>query len=334
MAEDSGGKLLFNAGPGLTAFSINATGLAASTLGLTSGTSSADNFDLVIATRGGAVDSVFLDGAASVGAVIEKIINQTGGSGSIDLSDPTVVAGLTFGHVQVGFNDDRAGLKFTDLTAGSSTFGIVPVNSSKAAFDLRIVGTEGTEDTNGDSVVDSFDGYGIIEGGQIAGVTLLDRFFVENAVFDADLAFSTPTGVHAEANFANFVSILLDGNGSIDAGLELGLKNPNTDIIGDRVTLTQLIQGISDPSTVIATPAFSGGGALTFWSDFDHFAGRYFQPDPARRRPADTAPDHRGLRQSFRGLGERCLRSAVSTSATSALTCASTCPAWRNTMSR
>ena len=102
----------------------------------------------MIATHGGAVDSVFLDGAASVGAVIEKIINQTGGSGSIDLSDPTVVAGLTFGRVQVGFNDDRAGLKFTDLTAGSSTFGIVPVNGSKAAFDLRIVGTEGTEDTD------------------------------------------------------------------------------------------------------------------------------------------------------------------------------------------
>ena len=108
-------------------------------------------------------------------------------------------------------------------------------------------------------VLDDFDGYGVIVGGQIAGVTLLDRFFVENAKINADLGISLPGGSTASATFAEFISIELTGNGNIDAGIELGLKNPNSGLLGDRVTLTQLIQGLSDPSTIIATPAFAGG---------------------------------------------------------------------------
>ena len=119
-------------------------------------------------------------------------------------------------------------------------------------------------------------------------------------MFDADLAFSTPTGVHAEANFAKIVSDPADGTGAPRRPGTRPGRAPNTDIIGDRVTLTQLIQGISDPSTVIATPAFSGGGALTF------SVGKTWT-DPLADIPSliplddglQTHPDHRGLLHSF-----------------------------------
>jgi len=271
--EAVGDRLLFTGG-GTASFTITPNGNAAAALGLSA--ESSDLHDLVITTHDGATSFVTLDGATDLGHVIEKIVQATGGADfTLDRSDPTRIAGLTFGKVRVEFDETRTGLKFTDISvplADPGEFMIVPVNGSRAALDLRIVGREGLEDVDGDGDIDADDGYGVIEGGQIAGVTLLDRFFLENAVIGADLLITSepavgddpavPEGISASATFGNFVTISLDGGATLTAGVEAGLKNPTTGELGGKVTLKQLIQGISNPSSIIQTPAFSASGSF------------------------------------------------------------------------
>jgi Ca2+-binding RTX toxin-like protein len=256
-ADFSGNRLLFTAGGGVTAFTITPGSASDATkLGLFNGAKTSDNDDLVINTRNGTAHRIALDGVVDIGDIIQAIVLGTAGSGAIHKtpSTPEAIEGLTFGDVEVAFNDARDGLKLIDLTAGGTTFAVMAVNGSKAALDLRIVGVDGLDDG------EEFDGE--IRGGQIASVTLADRFYLENAVVSADLAITTPGGLNASAVFGDFVGITLSGTGALNAGLQAGLKNPNTGELGGRVTLAQLIRGLSDIGTIVETPNFSGGGSF------------------------------------------------------------------------
>ena len=131
------------------------------------------------------------------------------------------IEGLTFGAVEVAWNDARDGLKIIDKTVddgnANTVLAVTILNGSQAGLDLRIVGVDGLDD-GGD-----FDH--LIKGGQIASVTLADRFYVENAVVSGNLSVSTPGGINASAVFGNFVGIALAGKGSLSASLAMGLRN-------------------------------------------------------------------------------------------------------------
>jgi Ca2+-binding RTX toxin-like protein len=268
-AEFAGNRLLFTGGPTVTTFSINAIAAVATKLGLTSGSRASDAYDLVIKTNDGNTSYISLDGAADVGDITQKIVSGTGGSGTIVKNDSGTITGLSFGKVKVEFTADRSGLKLTDLTTGSNVFSIGTINGSKAGLDLRIVGIEGLVDQNNDGVYDAKDKKDIIEGGQIAGITPQDRFFVENAVIGGDLTLTTPSGIHVSATFGEFVQIKLDGSGTLTAGLLTGIKDPDTGVLGRRLTLAELLKGLGNLSSIVETPSLSGGGSLSLAVSLD-----------------------------------------------------------------
>ncbi len=251
----TGNRLLFTGGNGVTSFTITPSSPSDATkLGLPA-VGTANNYDVLIKTHDGAPHNISLDGAVDIGDVIQRIVIGTGGSGTINKSpvDPAAIEGLTFGSVIVGYNEARDGLKLTDNTTGGATFAVTALNGSRAALDLRIVAVDGLDDGG------EFDG--IIDGGQIASVTLADRFYVEDAIVSGDLAISG--AIDASAVFGDFVGINLLGTANLNAGLEAGLKNPTSGELGGRVTLAQLIRGLSDIGSIVETPNFSGGGSIT-----------------------------------------------------------------------
>jgi hypothetical protein len=376
--DASGDRLLFTGGTGVTSFVITAaTSAARSALGLSaSDTSDAD--DLILQIHDGTVARIALDGATTVGDVIERIVTAPEFSGSGNLTPVTTltqaatglaadfeqatntstfeltdtngvivgaiievvgfgkaannglfevtvvsantsievkrvdgrdaklvdesgtstaelrVTNLVYGDVVVGFTDNGTGLQLTDAQSPaqfdkdspSSEFMLAPINGSSAAYDLLIVGVEGRENLNGDTepdgdpLIDRFDGYGVIGGGQVMGPTILDRFFVENAIIGAELTLEAGPGldltaddfatddpaasddIDISATFGNFLSVGLQGDGALSLSLATGLKDPDTGVLGDRVTLSELIRGITDIGSVIETPQFAVGGGL------------------------------------------------------------------------
>ncbi|MDT8424115.1 MAG: calcium-binding protein, partial [Desulfuromonadales bacterium] len=260
----SGNRLLFTGGTGVTSFTITpGDATSATRLGLANAANPSTDYDILIKTTAGCSShKVTLDGALDVGDVIDAIVTQTGGSGTIDKTPttPDAIEGLTFGDVDVAWNEDRSGLKLIDLTTddgnSSTVLAVLTLNGSKAALELRIAGVDGLDD-GGD-----FDG--ILNGGQIASVTPADRFYLENAVVSADVTVATPGDVDLSATFGEFVTIGLSGSGSLNTGMEMGLKNPDTGIVGGRVTLAELVRGLDDIESVIQAPKFDGGGSLAF----------------------------------------------------------------------
>ncbi len=242
----------------------------------------------VVETRGfekSVNNGLFVVKAVTAGGVeVEQVDGQpvtllaeTAGSGA-----ELVLTSLSYDNVAVGFNDGRTGLRLVEIASASTfdpaseIFMVTPVNGSRAAFDLRLVSMEGRSDVDGDGVIDREDGYGIIEGGQVKGPTLFDRFFIENAIVGASLSIDAGPGadgvpdpmgspnddILASATFGDFVSIGLKGDGALGVEVQTGLKDPDTGVLGDRVTLTELIQGLGDITSVIATPSFTTTGGL------------------------------------------------------------------------
>ncbi len=87
--------------------------------------------DLKITDRDGADHNVNLDGLSTIDSVINAINTATGGA------------------VTAAINTTATGLTLTDNTAGSGTFAVEAANSSSAAADLGILGS----DDNGDGVI-------------------------------------------------------------------------------------------------------------------------------------------------------------------------------------
>ena len=265
--DSEGSRLIFTAASSVTSFTVTASAgsTAATELGFPTGApdNAGNTYDLVIQVRNGSKYYVSLDGAASISNVISAISSATSG------------------NVTVTLNDAKIGLKMTDGTPGTTMFSVAPVNGSQAASGLGIIAVDTSEDENSDGTINGADGDGVIDGLQIKGPTLADRFFIENAIVRGNLSLSTPEkspgdrdadtndGVNASATFGGFVSILLHGSGSLSVNLTAGLKDPATGNLGGRITLSQLFDGLGDIGSIVETPALSGSGNFTLGLSID-----------------------------------------------------------------
>jgi Ca2+-binding RTX toxin-like protein len=162
-----------------------------------------------------------------------------------------VIETATNDHVTLTINEDSTGFKLSNTpfdAAQEGLFNVKPVNASAAAFLLGIVGVDAAQDEEAD---------GIIEGQSIAGPTLLDRFFMENAKLWGDIGIATKSidldnsgvipsnnDITASAIFGGFVEIKLEGGGELSAHLEAGLKSPGATEAGGHVTLAQLTDSL------------------------------------------------------------------------------------------
>ncbi|CAM5793933.1 LEPR-XLL domain-containing protein [Rhizobacter fulvus] len=243
VAGSQGNKLLLTAAdPALTAFTV-AGNAAAAGLGLPVAVVSSNNVDVEIRVSNGTVYQVTLDGATDIAGVIAAI------------------EAATAGKVQVEVNAAATGLTLRDTTfvpggPNAARFMVSQVNGSGAATGLGIAGVDSTKDAELD---------GRIDGAQLVGVQLTDRFFMKDANLTATLDVTTVGPVSADANFG-FVGIHLGGNAAFSAELSVGLKDPTTSGAGadGNISLREFINALPDfSSKLLATPALTGGGEVT-----------------------------------------------------------------------
>ena len=258
-ASAGGNKLVISAiDDAISGFTVTAANANAQTgLGLGASGLAGNEYDLVIEVQNNAVGSngrffVSLDGAIDIGDVIDKIETQTSGNVSVEISA------------------DGTKLILTDHTvtgAANGDFHVEAINGSAAAVRLGILRSD---ITNPSQTPD-----GVIEGATLAGLTLADRFFIENAVARGSFSVTTPElpsdpdvdgdGIEATASFG-FVGVELSGNGSLFGAAEIGLKAPGDTEAGGRITLKELLDAVSgadpDAGSVLATPLIVGGGDL------------------------------------------------------------------------
>ncbi|MDM8557941.1 LEPR-XLL domain-containing protein [Candidatus Parabeggiatoa sp. HSG14] len=178
-----------------------------------------------------------------------------------------IIKAATGERIILEANADKTGLKLTDTQFDENTSGLLsltPTNGSASSFLLGVLGVD-AEMQLGEKAD------GVIEGKAIAGTSLSDRLFMENAKLWGDLNITTqsipndaeaiPSNViTASANFG-FVEIGLEGSGQLSAHLETGLKTPGTDTeVGSRVTLNQLMDNLgTDIGKVVAAPTLTAG---------------------------------------------------------------------------
>ena len=161
---------------------------------------------------------------------------------------------------------------------------------------------------------------GVIDGAAIGGLSPLDRFFIEEASAEVGITITTPDlneaqepedtdmdgetddGVRASASFG-FVSVNLDGGGTIDATLALGLQDPGTVAADGRITLTELFDNIGDIETIVASPTLTGGGDITLDIDVTPDIPGVNVPEDGGHRDRDRQPGQpvhgRGARDRF-----------------------------------
>jgi outer membrane protein OmpA-like peptidoglycan-associated protein/Ca2+-binding RTX toxin-like protein len=263
----SAGALHFWTVDGATSFTLsNANAIAMSEMGLPGGTTQGNSIDLEITTRGIAQPfGITLDGAVTLSDVMQKIEAQT------------TVGGVV--KVEVDINDAGTGLKLTDTTTPSSptpgTFAVKLRNNAVAGIKLGIVRMDAQQGEQPD---------GVIEGGDIAGLRPLDRFFIQNVNASVGLHLSTPTldpqtgqvidgdadGQLGEDGLKGtiklgFLGLEAKGGGKLDATLAMGLKDPdgdNADADGSRISLAELIGALDDLDTIVQAPTLTGGGSI------------------------------------------------------------------------
>ena len=100
---------------------------------------------------------------------------------------------------------------------------------------------------------------GQIDGGQLLGVKLTDRFFMTDATLVASLEVTTPGGIDAGANFG-FIGVNLGGDASLTADFTVGLKDPTATGAGHdgNISLTEFINGLSDFDSLLDDPSLTG----------------------------------------------------------------------------
>ncbi len=218
-----GRKVLLTAkAPGTTNFSITAVGgnPAVTQLGLgTSNTGSGT--DIVVTTRDGAVHNVSFDNLPTdptLGDVISAIETQTAGK------------------VDVQFTDGNTRLRLVDTTgSGSAVFKVENAVGSLAANLLGILGADVVDPDDPDETRDYQ-----FNSAPLGGVDLLDRLFIQNAHAEAGFVIDTPAeGVTVTARFG-FVSVVLNGDGHLEGGISIGLKDPDQTDPDGRITLRRL----------------------------------------------------------------------------------------------
>ena len=233
VVSSSGKRLVIKAvDDTITSFSITAPGTASSELGLPA-SATGSSAELRITTRDGQVHNIGLDdsngGNHTLGDVISAIQTGTGGRVTVDFTD----------------NDTR--LRLTDHSSGGSLFKVDNAFGSTAAFLFGILAVDTT-----DAATDPADG--IIESGQLGGVNILDRLFVQDA--NAHIDFSIDGAILAGAKFG-FVGIQAAGGGNLGASLSIDLKDPGTSAADGRITLKELVDNLDEITTIINPPALT-----------------------------------------------------------------------------
>ena len=178
----------------------------------------------------------------------------------------------TGGKVQVKINEAKTGLDLIDTTfipvvldsngklvsnTNARTFTVAAVNASQAALDLKFAGADSLAATALD---------GKIEGGQLIGVKISDRFFMKDVSLQANLALTAPAGINASANLG-FITVNLAGTAALDARLAVGLKDPTESGPGmdGQISLTEFINVVTgkvDFKKLIDKPSLTGLGQL------------------------------------------------------------------------
>lgn len=252
IAESSGNRIILKAveASGITAFTVEGITNAAP-LGVGTSLLTSDSVDLEIRVSnppGGDLTHVYrvtLDGAQTIADIKTMIAAQTNGDVTVEHTATSLRL------VDTTFNATGPNLR---------TFSVIGANGSGAAAGLGIAGVDSTTATERD---------GEIEGGQISGVRLTDRFFMENVLLKANLDVSAPDGVDMSAS-VGFVSIDLTGTASLDAEFTLGLKDPADTTPGDdgpaddgRITLREFIDNVGNfTETLLDAPSLTGLGVL------------------------------------------------------------------------
>ncbi len=193
----------------IAGFTVNGSGVGFDDLGFTNGQTANSN-DFIIKLTNGSQHIINLNGATTIGDVISKIVDQTGGNiGALNFagdSDINDYYGMTFGDVGVEINDDDSGLKLEDKTwtgvDGTPVFYVQPTNASPVAIRLGILKIDPSGDFDLDGDVDGADGDGIIDGGALVGAGLAGRFFIENL----DITFGSGDVSTASDTINNFVN--------------------------------------------------------------------------------------------------------------------------------
>lgn len=240
---------------GATTFNIIAAGgnPAVTELGL--GTNNIGNSaEFVITTRDGAKSAINLNGLTTLQDVINAINAQSAGK------------------VTAAINENGTGLQLTDNTAGGADFIVNATNGTQAAINLGILARDAGETEEPD---------GVIDGGTIGGLTAQDRFFISDASATVGISLATPGGISASAMFG-FVEVALSGSSSFDADLTLGLQDPGTVADDGRITLAELIDALSDITSLIAAPDLNGTGGLTLDIDVSPSIPGINVPDDAQ----------------------------------------------------
>lgn len=247
VASSVGKKLVFTevAGSSVDEFTITATNtIATDELGLVS-SATANLNDLIVTLSDGAILDISLNSATDIGGVLTAI-----GDASLDLD--------------ISINADGTRLILTDNSAGGGVFSAVTTNASLAGIQLGIIGFNDGSDTSVDDL--------IIQGASIAGATLSDRFFIEQATASGEINLNTTTtDLDAEENDVindidvtarfGFVDVSLTGDGSATASISAGLKAVDG-VAGSRITLTDLMANLGNITDIVAAPVISGSGSL------------------------------------------------------------------------
>jgi len=252
VVSSEGRRLIFSSKvPGAASFDITAAAgsVAVTELGLAT-TNSASTADIIITTRDGVKRNVSfdaLDSDATLGDVIAAIEGHTGG------------------RVQVEFTDNDSRLRLRDTTgSGNTVFRVENAIGSNAASLLGILGSDVVDPDDPDEVRDF-----IIDSAPLGGIDTLDRLFIENAHARAGFNIETPgDGVELGARFG-FVGVSLTGDGQIQGDITMALQDPGTSRADGRITLKELLGGLSDLDTLIDAPVVDGSGQLEFAVDLN-----------------------------------------------------------------
>ncbi|WP_283806368.1 LEPR-XLL domain-containing protein [Bradyrhizobium sp. cf659] len=241
VADSAGNKLVLSAvaGSGITGFTV-AGDTGAQALGLAAGPQASDSDDIEIRvsnpTVAGQVIRVSLDGVTDIAGVILAIETATAG------------------QVQVEINEAQTGLTLIDTTylangPNARAFMVSAANGSGAAAGLRIAGIDAIDEAQRD---------GKIDGGQLTGIKLSDRFFMRDASLVGSLEVSTPGGIDASGH-VGFVGINLAGDASLSADFSIGVNDPGTGAGADNsISLTEFTTGLSHVNTLLDAPSLTG----------------------------------------------------------------------------
>jgi hypothetical protein len=218
--------------------------------------------DMEIRLRDGHYFYVTLDGAETIGEVLQLVEQSTEGLVAARLYDD-----LNGDGVQNPDEQAQSFLILEDLTKGPNNFSILRVDGSFAGFAGTGLGIYG-EDS---------DGNGIIRGAALHGDSIVDHVFIGEIPYDNP---GTPgvdpflkamlsmkiTDFDALGTFGPAGIEITDGHGALSASLAIdSLLDPDTRFNSDgRIYLDELFAGLTPAHIVeFATPRFEGSLSLT-----------------------------------------------------------------------